>query len=460
MAELDGNLFGIESSENSKFDEVTVEMLDYEYVELCNDKSKLKSILSVLKSGKEGFYPPLEKKVEDKLFSLLNDKERKHFERLSHAPTPMEISTAEQELDEWEKSVLNKDKNIRNGREWTSNVSFAKRNSAPSVRGTARVTLTSDEKSKPVQKCEQKTGRLSGYDFRAWEKFDVDKAVEEVDKEDIKNTDDWKQKNNEAATPSSSGKCMADLDQLRHSLRVDELSNAQCFFHAEREKQKGNECFKAKEYEQALSFYSRSLALDDTKAHVFTNRGHTYSRVDQFHKAEEDFNRAIQIDKTYVKAWYRRSELKFRIGKYAEAIDDIVEARKLDPTNPDFLSHQRKCEEKFRDVEGCNYVQDLYHSQNLQNSEKLCVSVPLQQFMSRAEWISAASSFESSSLKLLDDGFCVTQNCDESQPCSALTQNVPVFENTQLDGFTRIPIDESDDDSDNEIEDSELIEKV
>jgi sperm-associated antigen 1 len=36
---------------------VDVEMLEYEYIEKCNDPEKLRAIVEVLKSGKEGFYP-------------------------------------------------------------------------------------------------------------------------------------------------------------------------------------------------------------------------------------------------------------------------------------------------------------------------------------------------------------------------------------------------------------------
>lgn len=54
MAEL-GDFF---SSSNEKPSvEVTVDMMDYSYIRECKDASVLKEILSVLKSGKEGYYP-------------------------------------------------------------------------------------------------------------------------------------------------------------------------------------------------------------------------------------------------------------------------------------------------------------------------------------------------------------------------------------------------------------------
>ncbi len=36
---------------------IEIEMLDYGYIEKCSDPNKLKAIVEILKSGKEGIYP-------------------------------------------------------------------------------------------------------------------------------------------------------------------------------------------------------------------------------------------------------------------------------------------------------------------------------------------------------------------------------------------------------------------
>ena len=54
MAELGDFLT---SSNEKPSVEVTVDMMDYSYIRDCKDASLLKEILSVLKSGKEGYYP-------------------------------------------------------------------------------------------------------------------------------------------------------------------------------------------------------------------------------------------------------------------------------------------------------------------------------------------------------------------------------------------------------------------
>lgn len=53
MAELEKSLF----SAAVDLTQVEVDMLDFSFVESCEDWKKLFSILEVLRSGKEGHYP-------------------------------------------------------------------------------------------------------------------------------------------------------------------------------------------------------------------------------------------------------------------------------------------------------------------------------------------------------------------------------------------------------------------
>ena len=67
MAEADvAELLGGGSSKSSKSLDVPVEHLDYEYVKSCNSAPELEKILVVLRSGREGAYPDLEKFTENR----------------------------------------------------------------------------------------------------------------------------------------------------------------------------------------------------------------------------------------------------------------------------------------------------------------------------------------------------------------------------------------------------------
>ena len=54
MAEL-GDILTASSSVDENG--ITVEMLDYDYINTCKDANKLRGIIRVLKSGREGIYP-------------------------------------------------------------------------------------------------------------------------------------------------------------------------------------------------------------------------------------------------------------------------------------------------------------------------------------------------------------------------------------------------------------------
>ena len=56
--------------------EVTVEMMDYKYVDECEDPAELRAILAKLRSGEEGHYPHLNLHVEKRLMDMLRSKRK------------------------------------------------------------------------------------------------------------------------------------------------------------------------------------------------------------------------------------------------------------------------------------------------------------------------------------------------------------------------------------------------
>ena len=82
-----------------------------------------------------------------------------------------------------------------------------------------------------------------------------------------------------------------------------------------REKQKGNEAFRSGENDEAYAFYSRSLALDDSSAVVYTNRAVLAIRMNKLETAVDDATRAIGLDPTYMKAYYRRGVARLKLGQ-------------------------------------------------------------------------------------------------------------------------------------------------
>lgn len=98
--------------------------------------------------------------------------------------TPLEIQQAGAELNVWQESVEAIDHELRN---MSSPPKRGK--NLPPVRGTTREKLDIPKSKSSASHAEskedsKKTERLSGYNFPAWEKFDVDAAINEIDEKE------------------------------------------------------------------------------------------------------------------------------------------------------------------------------------------------------------------------------------------------------------------------------------
>ena len=78
-------------------------------------------------------------------------------------------------------------------------------------------------------------------------------------------------------------------------------------------KNKGNELFRKKNYEEALKLYTQAIQLcpPDKRKEMSTfyqNRAACYEHMKQFEQVIHDSTKAIENDKRYVKAYLRRGK--------------------------------------------------------------------------------------------------------------------------------------------------------
>ena len=99
---------------------------------------------------------------------------------------------------------------------------------------------------------------------------------------------------------------------------------------AEREKQKGNECFREGDFSRAAQYYTRSLEYRPAAPLVLCNRAQARIKLKQFDFAVEDCDAALRGDAKLVKAWVRRATARVALGQFAEAIPDLETAAQLD----------------------------------------------------------------------------------------------------------------------------------
>jgi tetratricopeptide (TPR) repeat protein len=310
--------------------------------------------------------------------------------RLRQQVTPTEIQQAGDDLYQWQNEIEQLDAELK-AKE--NKKSSQQRGNVPPVRGTKREKL--DASLQSSQQRSQSGGgaanqsdsratqaqRLSGYDFQAWEKFDVDAAVNAID-------DEEKVAEREKQVSRETGKKLAEELRLKRLQRYeDELSKIRSEMNTSnmtalqrkslagfflpppllpsspylflclsvREKQKGNEAFKANELNEAFVFYSRSLALDDSIAAVHANRALVSIRLEKLETGEDDATRALALDPNHMKALSRRGLARFKLGKTALAIEDFQRALDLKPGNAELEQLLEKAKAKFLEVEGHEY---------------------------------------------------------------------------------------------------------
>lgn len=152
----------------------------------------------------------------------------------------------------------------------------------PPVRGQGGIATkpTPTQEAKPaaagVRKTPQKSGKsIPGGDFRAWDKYDVSKALDEMDADDLHPPKVEEVTDDEAEGGGSGGGSDRTVVNTRKmpSAKISSKpkTDAQCQQMATNEKEKGNEAFRAGDFEEAVVYYSRSIDAWPTAA-VYNNR--------------------------------------------------------------------------------------------------------------------------------------------------------------------------------------------
>ncbi|XP_051544412.1 RNA polymerase II-associated protein 3 [Myxocyprinus asiaticus] len=204
------------------------------------------------------------------------------------------------ELDNWEEEVKRKDQQLRIG-----NIDVTQK-TLPPVRNKDYTKTKKRVKRKTNGDNGQKeTQRIKSYDYQAWDKFDVDKALEIMETTE---------------SPVQSSESDSERVQVDRDLALAE-------------KEKGNELFKDGQYDSAVECYTRGMNADPYNPVLPTNRAACFCRLKKFAVAESDCNLAIALDSKYVKAYARRGAARSALKNHQGALDDYEMVLKLDPGN-------------------------------------------------------------------------------------------------------------------------------
>ncbi|XP_074538770.1 sperm-associated antigen 1 isoform X2 [Halichoeres trimaculatus] len=313
--------------------EVLVEHLDYDYIEKCKDAKYLEKILKVLRSGEKGVYP-----------HLLNFCER-HLEKLNpksqalrkESPVATAASLPEDEwrqivddLKIWQKETKEAEMLMK---QQTGFKTAMKENIAP-IRGSNHSVPTSQT---AVSKEKRESSRHTlprGY--AEWDKFDVERECKRVD-ENISENDPPAMTNSQHSTIGTT----VDSSRLSHQEKL---------LLANREKDKGNEAFRANDYEEAVTYYSRSLSIVPTVA-AYNNRAQAEIHLKHWSNSLEDCQRVLELEPGNIKALLRRATVYHHTDKFQLASEDLRMVLRKEPQNAAATELLLKTEKKVKECQ-------------------------------------------------------------------------------------------------------------
>ncbi|OCT77005.1 hypothetical protein XELAEV_18032208mg [Xenopus laevis] len=257
----------------TKTHQIPIDHLEYSFLENCSDIKHLEKILWLLRSGEERNYPELTAFCEERLWNL----------------APQSRMVMDIKMKEQNESVIQPD---------TENL--------PSVRSYS--SLPTDIKQKEKEK--KGVSKKVPQDYRAW-----DRIVDDAEKQEQSKT------------------IHSKTSAIKKAIDTASLSPSQRRLIADNEKEKGNEAFRSGDYQEAITYYSRSLSVLPSAA-AFNNRAQAEVKLNNWRNALNDCERVLELDPGNTKAFLRRAISHKNLSNYHAAATDLRRVLHQEPDNP------------------------------------------------------------------------------------------------------------------------------
>lgn len=324
MSTINDNLL-FQADTTKKYD-IPLGHLDYNYIRNCSDTKELEKILKILRSGDEGIYPEMETVCEERI-EKLNPKSRVLRKEIP-LTRPGELAKEEwqqidSDLKDWElemKTTESAKKKILDDFD------------DPGLPPIRSGFINGHANQEP--QAETKNKRVTPRDYKEWDKFDIDKELDQVDKQEVK------KKGRKSKPP-----------QIDTDINTSGLTGEEKMMKAGREKDKGNEAFRAGDYEESIAYYTRSIKLHSTAA-SYNNRAIAHLKTSHWTNAANDCNMVLDIEPDNIKALLRRGTAYKGMKEFSKSIQDYENVLQLEPENKraqDLISELKEEENKYEE---------------------------------------------------------------------------------------------------------------
>ncbi|XP_075230668.1 spag1 axonemal dynein assembly factor isoform X2 [Lycorma delicatula] len=273
----------------NKYD-ISLDQLTFEYVQQCKNVKELEKIVKILRSGEEGYYPDLQKNAENQLRSL--------------APNSRVLRV--------EEPIVRKEEMLSDERKQVDN------------------DMMADDNNK--QQNTKKLKKPTVSDYATWDKYDAESELLKMD------ADEERKKLEEETELRKQKAVAADERKRKEHSRLNDIKTAETMPDAEkstlalREKDRGNEYYKTCNYDDAIDYYTASIAIYPNPA-AYNNRAASYLKQGKYDQALSDVNKCLELEPENAKGLYRRGLCLQHKNRFDEALQDMQAVLKKEPRN-------------------------------------------------------------------------------------------------------------------------------
>ena len=190
---------------------------------------------------------------------------------------------------------------------------------------------------------------------------------------------------------------------------------------AENERLKGNDFMKSKEYDVAIEWYNKAIAIDPTEASTYSNRALAYINKKQYSLAIDDANKSIALDPEYIKGYYRRGKAYENCKKYELAIKDYECILEKEPNNKKIKKELLAVRSSYKDQQDAESGTKKFKKMKIQEES----SDKVQEIPS-SEQSKNESAIQSDEPIIEEEG--VSSQATNPAPVSQITETHPAHE--------------------------------
>lgn len=284
---------------------IPINHLSFEYIGGCSDAKELERIVRVLRSGEEGVFPNLQKVAEDQLrhFSPNNRHLRESGLTGPQSVDKEELEHVLKDILVWKEEITERDMRLNEIQD------------SP-VDETSLVPIrTMASQSSAVNESVKSSSHVKRIrDYVSWDKYDVETELLKMDLEEEPRKESERQGSKELKQDILSNIAKEACKLTEYERRI----------LAEQKIDRGNEYYRAKDFEEAVKCYTASIAIWPT-ARARNNRAACCLAQGKYSQVLEDTNIVLDLEPGNMKALYRRNIAREKKNSCREPLDGLKE---------------------------------------------------------------------------------------------------------------------------------------